>query len=126
MPGPTNIGTISTCINQADSFGCLFKPSEGVSMSGAVVTCQIRRSAQRGNPILSPTIETELIDGDLQAIFSWTEAQSSVLRVGSTSFDKYADYVIEIDLALSDAPTEDIMRFCGTLRVYPGGNDPIT
>ena len=125
MPGVTSIGDIQTCVNQKDAFKVVFAPSTGVSLAGAVVTCQIRTTAQRAAPVLTPTIATQMAGSNLEATFSWTEEQSAVLVADGLSFQTTTTYLIEIDLALADAPTESLMRFVGKLLVAPGGNDAI-
>ena len=128
MPGVTDFGTINTCTNQAETFRLRFTPPTDVDLTGAVVTCEIRKTAAKGTPLLTPTVETEMeagVDGApdvLVATFSWTETQAAVLVSRGPSFGVLVNYVIEIDIALADAPTENAMRFAGTLAVAPGGN----
>jgi hypothetical protein len=120
MPTVTTFADIKTCANQKDAFSMIFTPSAGVDMTGATVTCQIRESAAPGSLLITPTVQTSIIaDGKLQAIFSWTRAQSAALDSGGSTTVKKA---IEVDLALASDAGSPSMRFVSTLVVAPGGN----
>lgn len=121
MAGVVNIGKIQTCVGLKDAFELTFQPATGVSLTGAALACQIRSSAQPSPPALTPTIETSMSGANLVAVFSWTAEQSLALVAGGTSYGKTTTYQIEIDLALSDDPTEPVIRFVGQLVVAPGG-----
>jgi hypothetical protein len=54
-------------------------------------------------------------------VFSVSEAQADLLVSTATAFTGFSKYVIEIDFAYADAPTEFVMRFWASLEVYPGG-----
>jgi hypothetical protein len=118
MPDVTKFATdIKTCAHQKDGFHLTITPRDGVSLTGAVVTCQIRRTATAGYPLIVPAIVTSVVSGNLECDFTWTQDQSDALPAGLKS-------IIEVDLALADDPSHPCMRFVGNLAVDPGGNIP--
>jgi hypothetical protein len=123
MPGITQITPdFRTCTNQADALALTLTPSEGVSLVGAVVTVQIRRDAIPAVPVLAPTVSTTMTGANLTITASWTFEQSKALEAFDGNYSSTTDYVAEVDVALTDRPTEPVMRFVRRIKVAPGGN----
>ena len=115
MPDVTKFpDTIKTCVNQKDGFHLTLIPNTGVNLTGAVLTCQIRFSADARTPIFSPALAYSVIAGNLECDVTWTQDQSALLVAPVAA--------IEMDLALADDPTHPVMRFSGSLTVAPGGS----
>ena len=109
--------SITTCVNQKDGFHLTIVPCEGVSLAGALVTCQVRATARPDTTIFTGSTTSSLNVDNLECDITWTQAQSALLPVTATQQTFY----LEIDLALADDPVHPILRFVGKLVVSPGG-----
>jgi hypothetical protein len=119
MPDVTKISAdIKTAAHQKDGFHLLITPAAGVSMVGAVVTCQIRKTLAAGRALITPSISSSVVGWNLETDFTWTQEQSDAL----TPSEAVQKFIIEIDLAFADDPTHPSVRFVGSLVVSPGGN----
>jgi hypothetical protein len=119
MPDVTKFASdIKTAAHQKDGFHLTITPAQGVSLVGAVVTCQIRRMLNSGPAMVTPMIASSLVSSNLEVDFTWTQDQSDAFGIASAP----QRFVIEVDLAFADDPTHPSLRFVGTLVVAPGGN----
>ena len=119
MPDVTKFASdIKTSAHQKDGFHLTITPAQGVSLVGAVVTCQIRSTINAGKALVVPSIASSVVNSNLEVDFTWTQEQSDAFPVGATP----GKFVIEVDLAFADDPTHPSVRFVGNLLVAPGGN----
>ena len=124
MPAPVSFGKIETCKNQKDAFKLIVTPNTGVDLTGARATCQVRSTAQPGTPLMVPSVSSELVGVNMEFTFTWTDEQSAALPSSGATFSAATTVHVEVDVFLSDDPTEEAARFTGTLAVHPGGNLP--
>jgi hypothetical protein len=121
MPEQTPFANIATCRNQKDAFTLVFKPSPGADLTGAVVICNVLGGPNSTTAILVPTVETVMVGVNLEATFSWTQAQSAMLPANGTAFTSLTSLPIEVDVAFADDTTHPAMRFVSNLVISPGG-----
>lgn len=105
------------------SWSMVFQDSSGdaFDLTGCVLTCQIRSTAQPSTPLIEPTITIpDPTNGT--ALFSVTGAQCLSLAAPGVEFEQTTNYPVEIDLAFADDPTDPGQSYASTVEVSPGGN----
>ena len=121
MAAPTMLPVkFQACANQDGAFSVTFTPSEGVNLTGAVLCCQIKSGAN-AKALLSLTPQTSMEGDNLIGTFPWTASEVSVLPSRGPAPTNSTNYDIQIDMALAPATTDFVMRFWGTLEMFPGG-----
>lgn len=119
----TDCGTLDANANQKFSWGLQFSTSAGgaYDLTGCVMTCQIRATAQPATALVTPTI-TVTTPTTGAATFSYTQAQSAALIAPGITPAQTAKFHVEVDLAYADDSTHPSERFVWVLAVSPGGN----
>ena len=128
MPIPTDLGHISALAGQGFEFMlkltalATYEPA----LTGMVLKGQIRSKAKPSTPLVIPTIADVTVEiVGLNAVatttVSVTEEQMASLPCKSDNFTTPTSYVLDIEGAYSDAPTDFEFRLIGSIDIYQGG-----